>query len=851
MASRYSAAVVLRASLVALALAAPTPSKPTTPTTAGPKPVDQAAVGDCEPPSASQCLTPGYVESLCGRLNRATCAPVVIARLKTFHEAVVAPVVKMLRPGRHELPVDLRGGKYFPYKGPKTPFVRAGSHPLARAGLDGLSIDRLGRVDAATAAQAHRNPAWAANGQAVTSCAEFAYEKVHDLARFIDAAAACRGDRSCVLDVAFLPQAPGIAERTLVRSDGQPLPAWNQFPVYRGVLPKNDMFAAGASFVRSRGANPLPATPELSALEAALTTGNMYYRTDCVGNQCDDRKFADEWKWHRAMRQRTAKVSEAEFEEYERRRAEFRALMASWNAAVQKELNAIPEEAARVLPYDMRTVDPLARLDIARGFVREAQIQEQKFRKSATPQQLKKALGEAGGQGAVGGQGALQRGAVTGVLAMPAPTQKPETQPQAQAQPEVNPCLLQQQWGSELMRRGPVSCAIGQFLRVEWQRKLAGHKSCLDLGSADCDWSPAMFSARFVEQVPGIQWQTAHEQLCTAWTGGTLSNKHNLKEVEDFIALMQKKVAEARKALTPYAKPDGKSFGAGWDEHEREGDRDWFAAEYKYGLGWEVQGTKTSQADGRVCELGGRFWAGGSFNAYMLGSDPIAVVDARLGGSVNKSGNHKGLLSSHLRVLGQDLYAPLANETVIGVFEEEAAAYGTQLPPGPPIARPSFTVMAGPVPITGAAWGELLYGTSLRFGAKAPSGCNSADPSFGLNAAFVPFFAANARAQVGVGITGIVSAGIRGTLNLLTIGLPFTVNLQQRLKQVSGESLPHLDFDLDLALELASLAGRMSLYLEFLLYEEEWELFRWRGVGPASVDLMPKLTVSMPLLGMQ
>jgi hypothetical protein len=159
--------------------------------------------------------------------------------------------------------------------------------------------------------------------------------------------------------------------------------------------------------------------------------------------------------------------------------------------------------------------------------------------------------------------------------------------------------------------------------------------------------------------------------------------------------------------------------------------------------------------------------------------------------------------------------------------------------------------MAGPVPITGAAWGELMYGANLRFSTKAPSGCNPADPSFGLGAAFVPFFMANARAQVGVGISGIVSAGVRGTVNLITLGLPFTVNLQQRIKQVSGESMPHLDFDLGLGLELASLSGRISLYLEFLFFEEEWELFRWRGVGPASVDLMPKLAASMALVGMQ
>ena len=808
-------------------------------------------------PAVQQGTTPG---AICTPPGSDKCLE---QRLEAFHLGSNAPTLKMLRPNKRDIPTDLRDGKYFPYK-PKVPLAKAGSHALARTKITRMSVARDEHIDAATAAKAHRNQAWDDNGQKITSCAEYAYEQVYDVAQFIDAAAACKGDTTCVIDVAFLPQNPGIAERPLTRKDGKPLQSGGPLPaqlnLYRGVLPKNDLFAATADFIYSNGAQPLAPTAELTALAAALDKGRLYYRTDCTGNTCNDRNFADEWKWHRALRQRTAAVSDAEFAEYERRKAEFRALLASWHAAAEKELKSVPEEVARVMPYDMRTADPFERLDIATRYVRDIRVAGQKFRKTATPQQLDRALGKNPAQSPAqqGAQGSVQDWTpALGLLAAPSPAprsqQKPGPSQNPGAQPTQNqgaldPCLLQQQWGGELLHRGPLSCKIGQFLRTEWRRKLQGKKSCLDVDSFDCDWSPAMFMARFVDQVPTLDRQAFHERRCTDWTGGALSNKKNLGEVEDYIKLMEEKVGVAKRALAPFSKDGGKRFGRDWGDGERFGDKGYFAAGYDFDLGFSVESLASD--DNRVCELSGGFNASAEFYGHVFGSDRIEVAHALLSGTANKNRDHKGRLSSHLRVLGQDLYNPLADETVTTVFSEADSGFTMQVPPGGPLARPSFTVMAGPIPITGSAWGELTFGSALEFGVKAPTGCDVLDPRFRLGATFLPLFLASARAQVGVGVSGIVSAGVRGTLNLLTLSLPFEVGLTGKIATVAGEAQPALDFDMQLSMLLSTLSGRISLYLEFLLYEEEWELFRWKGLGPATLPLLPRVTASLPLLGM-
>lgn len=845
---------------------------------------------DCATPSAAQCVSETYQATVCGKQKKSACKDIVEARFKSFHEASPAPGYKMLRPGQHNLPTDLRDGKYFKYAGPKQNIMKRADHQLGRTKIAGLSIARMAKVSATEAAKAHRNPAWDANGQKVTSCEEYGYEEFYDIGRFVDASAACKGDQDCIFDVAFMPQTPGLASRKLNNKAGQPFITINsQLQLWGFPAAKNEMFALGSEFVRSHGDTPLKPTVQTAALEKALQDGGQYYLLNgCTGNGCDDRHFKDEWEWHKRMRQKTKHMSPAEFEEYEQRKARFRRLVSSWNAAVAAEQPRPPKEVARVFPYDARTRDPFERLDIATRYVRDARVQEQKFRQTATPEQLKRALGEVqvnhGGVQVPAQQGQGMQGSLTptnsptmpiGLMAAPAQAQ-PANQPKPQADKHNNgvsptaglvagkkarqwadaadphsdtayttdpgytfsiTCQGYDKWGMEMFKRGPISCEIGEFLRAEWQRKVDGKKSCLDLGNSDCDWAPEMFSARFVDPVPNLSYQEYFERRCMAFTGGVLNNKNNLQEVRDYIAEMEQTIGQAKQELAAYEAPGGKGYDKTWKDKEVMGDKDWFGASYDYDVGFKVGRVANSQ-----CEIAGGFHARAGVDAYLVNNE-IEVIDVAVTTDVNKGGDHKSTMAGHLRVLGKTIAPSQSSSTVFSVTD------GTllQLPPG---VRPSFTVPAGPVPITGSAWGELMYGATLSASTKVPT-CSATNPKFGVNASFSPFLMVNGRAQVGIGISGLVSAGVRGMLNLVYLQLPFNVGLSTTSKQIAGENQPVLDFDMDLSLTLATLSGRLSLYLEFLFYEEEWEIFRWRGVGPAKLDLMPPVHVELPLAGLQ
>jgi hypothetical protein len=115
---------------------------------------------------------------------------------------------------------------------------------------------------------------------------------------------------------------------------------------------------------------------------------------------------------------------------------------------------------------------------------------------------------------------------------------------------------------------------------------------------------------------------------------------------------------------------------------------------------------------------------------------------------------------------------------------------------------------------------------------------------------FTPEAGLNAKAQVGVGITGVVSAGIRGVVNLVTVGVPVTVGLTATVMNIANEVQAALQFAGKIDLRLATLSGYIAVYIEILFVEEEWELFRWEGPS-ATLHLMEPLKVELPLVGMK
>ncbi len=387
---------------------------------------------------------------------------------------------------------------------------------------------------------------------------------------------------------------------------------------------------------------------------------------------------------------------------------------------------------------------------------------------------------------------------------------------------------------AELAGYGPISCRIGALLRFEWERKLAGHASCLDLADPGCDWSPEMFTERFAENLPYLEDYAEIRNDCNDWTADRFGRADvSLPVVEDRIKKVKAKAAEALGELEPYmqGKPGehGQAFGFEWGDKETWGDKDLFAAGYSAGLGWLVE--PTNSVNGEVCALEGHAEASFGVSGYFFGKE-AKVVDA-LGRVEAKDGS--GELDAHVVALGYHVFDEKKNFNLSKAWEADG---GKSI--DVPKPKPSVTIPAGPIIITGSAWGELYFGAQMRAAAKANQ-C-SAGSLFHAEASFGPTARVTAAAQVGFGVSGFVSAGIRGYLDLITLGLP----LGLEAKMAAGSLV--IGGGLDLL--LGTLSGRLALYVEYIIGESEYDIIKWAGLGPEEFELFQLPQVSLPLVAM-
>lgn len=837
-------------------------------------------VAECPTPGEAECVAKGYLDSKCGQRHLAICKPFALAAMEAHHDGTPAPSVKMLRPKQTQMPLHVKLGKYFAYE-PRLTVKKKGADLAVRkvyrksgdvlAGASGMSmadsppVDRVTTVDPVEAAKFHRNPAWEANGRAVRSCKEYAYARNHGATRFIDAASACRGDRECVFAVAYMPSQPGIARRKLRDEDGVQM---SQLDLPVGKFPKNDLFVPKADeFVRADGVTKLEPDDQMLALEKALRDGEKFYDIgSCSGGSCNNtRKFHDVWDWHEQLHTSNASVSQAEAEEYERRRAEFRGLLERWAAAVAKEHAELmhEEQQAVVLPFDMRAYDPFERFELERTYIERGRDQLQKIKKRFGEEIVNQPLSEAVRQ--LHGMGPGLGGSTMGLFAAPAPPKAAGTGPgpvgkqPAGAGPakagkkssSLSRCLRASGWGLEMNLAGPLSCRIGEFYRTEWARKVAGQRSCLDLGDPGCDWTPQMFEAGILDQIPKLDRQLADEAYCTAYldtdtfADGPGSAVAQVTLVKNRLDATKAQLEKELTAVGEYLRPRngvGRRLGKDWEGGDYVGDKDWFAAGYEYGVGWEVA-PAAKDGDGLVCELAGSAHGEMGFDAWIIGNK-IPVVDGAVRAEAKRVPPNSGeaRFNAHLEMMGQSLFNTDGWKSAQTFVPEPDAGFGVTVPSG---IKPRFDIYVG-VPISGELWGELLFGSSLKLAGRASTECKANNPRFDITATYTPYFAAYGVGQVGVGIAGVASAGIRATLTLIQLGLPADLGMHAAMKK----GKPTVSFASELGLSLATLAGRVSLYIEFLMFDEEFELFRWKGFS-TRVPLMPRLTADVTLVGLK
>lgn len=877
-------------------MAAPSPNSG-----GGPKPQAQ-----CPVPDAAECVKKDYLDSACGKKHVAVCQPFVKDALTAYHSSA-APKIRMLRPRLAEMPKHVVLGKYFSYK--KIPeMTKKGAPMMAQkvykkagdvlAGIAGMDmsatppVDRVTKVDPKEAVKFWREPTWKSNGYAIRSCEEYAYSRSFNAARFIDAASACRGDRECVFSVAYMPGPTQIAKPKLQDESGELMT--RQLTLPTGGFPKNDMFVEGMDKFIEVPSHTLPngmviELAEVAGLKSALKSGARFYNIGvCTGASCNNKSsFKDVWDWHKYLHKQTLTLSQNEAEEYERRRAKFRALLEQWNAAVAWEKSLGKDmvlEQELVLPFDMRAYDPFERYTHEREYIERGratrELLKQQFgaqvldqpRAVAIPQMRQKK----------GMQGAFQRSgaaAAAGLFAMPAPSQnKPTPTPKADPKyertsgpgsvsalehsqayasddAEISKCLSVS-WGFEANYKGPISCRIQEFLIGEWRRKAAGQKSCLDLGNPECDWTLEMFEAGILAQVQKLDVLVADKAFCSSYVepgdyAAADANANNgqwtLIALTKIFEATKARIEKELKAVSAYRLTKtnkGQPLGKDWVGGDYVGDKKWFAAGYDYSVGWEVAPTEKNDS-GQVCRIEGSIHGDASFDAWIA-SKPISVVEGNVRVEARSSGSARA--NASLFMMGEELFNTHGWASAQTFGPDSDGNYGVQVPGG---VKPRFDFFVG-VPISGQLWGELLFGSVLEMHGTVSGACPEkvTNPEFGVHARYMPFFGAFGIGQVGVGIAGIASAGIRASLNLIVMGLPIDVNMQAGMTTEGKKSFPTVSFASQLSLMLSTMSGRVSLYVEFLMFDEEFELFRWKGFS-TEVPLMPKISTTVSFTGLK
>lgn len=843
-------------------------------------------VDTCPTPNAAKCVSEGYLDSVCGQRHIAVCRPIAKDAMKDYYNAQDRPKVKMLKPNKDQIPQDVEEGKYFKYTHPtqaqaghtqyRSQYRKVGD-PLR--GLQGMDmsqhppVTRTEGVDPNVAKEFHRKPEWMEPQPSfVRDCDEYAYERSYGITRFIDRASACKGDFECVFDLAYMPGDVGISARVLRATDGHPLEKSIQF-VPTGPRPKNDMFVHGAAFLRSNGLEVMPVTPYITSLEGTLENGKSYYKIgNCGSGGCTQpRKFENEWAWHKFLHDKIEDESQAENEEYMRRLAHFRNLLEQWNAAVVWEgslRDGLPqEEQVLVLPIDMRATDPFERYKLEQEYIERGRdvlkSLKAKFGASVVNKSMPQIRNLAKG---------VQQGARKGVspiagFASPAPQaggSTPSHSPtgdhgggtfqSSHIDHALSDCLkTSNQFGLEAAFKGPISCRIGEFLRAEWKRKQEGHKSCLDLNTYGCDWTPQMFQAAVLDKLPALDQQVADRAYCKAWdTAQTFAGTPVPPQAEVKRRLDETKrvYGEAKKLIGPYRKGNvdrGRALGKDWEGGDYLGNKKLFAVGYDYDVGWDArpQNRTATGTGGFVCELAGSAHIDTGFDAWIM-DNKVPVVDGQVALRANHDGDRDLSFKAHLEMFDQTVFSSgrdnkgkLKWKVAQTFADEPQVGWMIQVPS----FKPRFDIYVG-VPVSGEMWGELLFGSEIELGGSASAGCNENLPAFGISAGYGPMFAAWGLGQVGIGISGIASAGVRAALNLVLIHLP----ARFEMKTVARGGDAYVNFGSELGMTVATLSGRISLYVEFFTFDEEFELFRWKGFGPAKATLMPLMAGDVPLI---
>ena len=736
---------------------------------------------------------------------------------------------------------------------------------VATSGIEGLDLSlwlaaQKSKV-AEAAAISTMHPAWEADGQRVSSCGEYVFQKLYDYTRFNETAKALGDDAWAIIDVAYMAGTPGISDRTLYEfQTGKPIvgaPA---------VLPpgrprKNQFFQNDAHVfddVATYRSGLLSADLATFLASAAFKTGQ-----------------APVFGWARNAQQAAAHrpngvplFSLADYAALALRRRHYGSLVyAVWQGARAM--------ADALIAYELAANGP-------------------------TKYCTKPMNGQKSACAIVKPDGTLN-GILDPILALKAPyastadaddswvagfatsypdadTVRDEVLALEAIEPldsncvdgDANACVRDASYASGHAARIRAEYLLAEYLNVEWS--LPNH-GCFDTTSSYCDWSPKDFVATIVDRMSWMSGQLYHQ--CIANTGDdfvALANQDpadpNGRRKQDHwfppFSIAKNQLVHYQRDYTPttdlvdlfvarfkdrdalwkaYAADEAAlvaqvadlPFNAGGtalsdasSDSNSLGDTSTFGASYGYSLGWNVwqtQAATNTAGESVICRLAGNANASLYASVSAFGTT-VSLADAALESLESDGDSH---VNAHFTVLGTQVFTPqaIAPNDPLATFNAIVPVASHPLGPPVPIADQWF-VLLGVVPVHLQAQIALSAGATLTASGSNPAGCDIANVPFTMQTGFTPFVRADLVASAAFDVL-LADAGVRVTLNLLTVSVP----LDFRFVATPANGVTTVAYANSLGVSLDELSGSVELFADLHTFWDTYSasktVFSWGG----------------------
>jgi len=647
----------------------------------------------CPAPTAQQCQDPAYLDTTCGYTRREACGAIVAPIYRNNVQAIPRTTQVLKKVGA----VDrLTTAKQLDPVAMPARKLTFGSLSFATA----VQLGRKSLPSAETANIEPQHPDYEANGKAVASCQEYAYESLYDHERFAEAAETCGANAECVYQLSLRTETPGL-KTTMLKKNGLPMSTQTVRPGAYSAF-KNAFF--------------VPTVSELKKHPRYATDASFRAKADAIVahvTSTPKTTAASELAWHRSMHDQFA--------------------------------------AAPITPAEASNIKQrVAAYDRAEGTVSAANL-------------------------------------AIALLDSVIPGQSGETRARSEA--------LRAEYAAS---RARALDEMARYLFAEWDHVSATDgttvdRGCLSRTSVKCDWSPQKFVSRYASHR-----RYESENLFNACIEATAGNfsKVPAEYRVDTDALATWIEAQALPKLGTTIVGERLNDGDEW------GDRSWFAAGYSYDAGWQLAAERQSGTN-RICKLKGNAYAQGSANAWALGHQ-IPVLDTRHKLSVRESGDAI-VINSHLRVLGQDLYTPIAQSFTAPSATPVEREYDKT------VAKRAYTKwieLAG-VSVKLMAMAELKAGAKIKAHATAASGCNPDNLAYDAGISATPWIDAHVTAEASAGVA-VLQAGVRGEVDLLAISAPASAST----RLVGGINDITLQMRAKATTSIDALDGKLSVFLE-------------------------------------